>query len=108
MGRSFDDVVQNASDRSSDDGSPAAADPPPPEVDGQGQDNVDTGSYDVPQASTFDNTPDAAQWGNNFDLIVPETKIPVVDHVPSPRGMVDPLFKDMDSLSRFYISHCEF
>ncbi|KAE8358293.1 hypothetical protein BDV27DRAFT_137952 [Aspergillus caelatus] len=105
MGRSFDDVVQNTSDRSSDDGSPAAADPPPPEVDAQGQDNVDTGSYDVPQASAFDNAPDAAQWGNNFDLIVPETRIPGVDHVPTPRGMVDPLFKDMDSLSRFYISH---
>ncbi|OGM39506.1 C6 finger domain protein Acr-2 [Aspergillus bombycis] len=105
MGRSFDDVVQNTSDRGSEDGSPAAADPPPPEVDAQGQDNLDTGSYDVPQPSAFDNTPDAAQWGNNFDLVVPEANLSVVDHVPSPRGMVDPLFKDMDSLSRFYISH---
>ena len=108
MGRSFDDVVQNTSDRGSEDGSPAAADPPPPEVDAQGQDNLDIDSDDVPQPSTFGDTPDAAQWGNSFDLVVPEANLSVVDHVPSPRGMVDPLFKDMDSLSRFYISHCEF
>ncbi|BAE60970.1 unnamed protein product [Aspergillus oryzae RIB40] len=79
MGRSFDDVAQNTSDRSSEDDSNAAADPPPPEVGAQGQDSLDT-----------------------------ETSISVVDHVPTPRGMVDPLFKDMDSVSRFYISHCEF
>ncbi|KNG81597.1 C6 finger domain protein Acr-2, partial [Aspergillus nomiae NRRL 13137] len=107
MGRSFDDVVQNTSDRGSEDGSPAAADPPPPEVDAQGQDNLDIDSDDVPQPSTFGDTPHAAQWGNSFDLVVPEANLSVVDHVPSPRGMVDPLFKDMDSLSRFYISHCD-
>ncbi|KAF7625726.1 hypothetical protein AFLA_002574 [Aspergillus flavus NRRL3357] len=42
MGRSFDDVAQNTSDRSSEDDSNAAADPPPPEVGAQGQDSLDT------------------------------------------------------------------
>ncbi|KAE8372604.1 fungal-specific transcription factor domain-containing protein [Aspergillus bertholletiae] len=103
MGRSFDDVAQSFPDPSSDDGSPSAVDPPPSAVDAQ--DRLDTGSYDVPQTSVFDDAPDAAQWENNFDLIAPETKLPVVDLVPTPRGMVDPLFKDMDPMSRFYISH---
>ena len=45
MGRSFDDVAQNTSDRSSEDDSNAAADPPPPEVGAQGQDSLDTGLF---------------------------------------------------------------
>ncbi|KAE8349207.1 fungal-specific transcription factor domain-containing protein [Aspergillus coremiiformis] len=104
MGRSFDDVVQNPSDRKRN-GSTVTPDPTLSGIDEQSQDNMDIGSCDVPQTLACDGAPDITQWEIGNRLTGAETTIPIVDLVQSPRGMVDPLFKDLNPLSRFYISH---
>ncbi|KAB8230525.1 hypothetical protein ETB97_012485 [Aspergillus alliaceus] len=104
MGRSFDDVVQGSSNCKNDDSS-VTPDPTLSAMDAQGQDSSDTSPCDVSHTPPIDSTPDVAQLENNSCLVGSETTIPVLDCVPSPRGMVDPLFKDLNPLSRFYISH---
>jgi hypothetical protein len=104
MGRSFDDV-QTSPDRMSD-GSPVAL-PDSTGGDAPGQDSLDIISYDLPQIPVVEDALDTVQ-SENYELVGPGTNISAEDYIPTPRGMVDPLFKDLNPLSRFYISHCEF
>ncbi|KAE8148129.1 hypothetical protein BDV25DRAFT_158966 [Aspergillus avenaceus] len=94
MGRSFNDVKKNMTG----DGSSAAF--TVSEIDTPNQDGLDLDLFDLSLMSMSDATPSQSDFG----LAMPAHS-PVVDSVPSPWGLVDPLFKDLSPLSRFYISH---
>ncbi|KAF7590127.1 hypothetical protein BBP40_003240 [Aspergillus hancockii] len=103
MGRSFGDVTRSSPGCTSD-GFPAAL-PDSTEGDTLSQDGLNIDSYELPQTPAIEDSLNAARSENNFELVGPKKTFSAVDYIPTPRGMVDPLFKDMNPLSRFYISH---
>ncbi|KAL5365442.1 fungal-specific transcription factor domain-containing protein [Aspergillus floccosus] len=92
MGRSFDDVMRPDSGQS---GVPAV-DPPSNAL------VPATSENESPAQSPAEE--DAQSEGQNT-WITAQREVHPPGYVPSPRPLVDPLFKDLSPLSRFYIDH---
>ncbi|KAL4897242.1 putative C6 finger domain protein Acr-2 [Aspergillus ambiguus] len=92
MGRSFDDVKQQ------DSGQSTGHQPVQTQPDGL----VPAGSDTAPPIQTH---PEDSQPEDHSTGAMIQSSIPSVDYVPSPRPLIDPLFKDLSPLSRFYIIH---
>ncbi|PYH93637.1 C6 finger domain protein Acr-2 [Aspergillus ellipticus CBS 707.79] len=104
MGRSFDDVMRSPSYRGADDSrsSPSNASPP--------------SASDSPRCIGPE-LPTETSWYAASNALLASKPTPSEDHdqqlalqratstVPAPWGLVDPLFKDLSQLSRFYIVH---
>lgn len=50
--------------------------------------------------------PQIADGNQDRSIVHVQAHIPESSYTPSPWGLVDPLFQDLDWLSRLYISHC--
>ncbi|OJK05037.1 hypothetical protein ASPACDRAFT_110164 [Aspergillus aculeatus ATCC 16872] len=103
MGRSYDDVVKSASSarQGNDSSSSSPASTASPDTIGPALPR-DTISFELPHESN-----DLAMTGaEDYDQSLVIQRSPqLLDSVPAPWGLVDPLFKDLDSFSRQYIIH---
>ncbi|KAF7156613.1 hypothetical protein CNMCM6106_000903 [Aspergillus hiratsukae] len=113
MGRSFDDVMGDATAPKTDfdDANTTLADgmmlPPTTEA----HDSIESDRLartcradETPSASDVELTSEAV-ISTPGDLVSTQCTTPAAIYIPTPRGLVDPLLKDLSPLSRFYILH---
>ena len=133
MGRSFDDVkkpddeerygsfarthppktngtgaygfISIAETTSSANSSPSSGTYTSPESDGYAQEPIDDS---IPRCNVVNTSVTESSSSEQTDnrLIHVSRDGPSVSYTSAPRGLVDPLFKDMSQASRFYLYHC--
>ena len=129
MGRSFDDTKQAGDKKrqtsspahsstapgaaslgffprvesSSDTESPSSGAQESPEVNAWPHESSTIGVFESAEEDTEIGSSSSEEVGMTLDLVPRSTR---TERIPAPWGLVDPLLKDLNQTSRFYLSHC--
>lgn len=107
MGRSFNEVMRPSDLRRGDSSPSSSSNASPPSAADSPTQSIDISLYVPPNVSGIQGIPEPIQSEDNDDQ---DTHVVLqrATSVSAPWGLVDPLFKDLSQLSRFYIVHCMF
>lgn len=107
MGRSFNEVMRPSDLRRGDSSPSSSSNASPPSAADSPTQSIDISLCVPPNVSGIQGILEPTQSEDNDNQ---DTQVVLQRATPvsAPWGMVDPLFKDLSQLSRFYIVHCMF